>query len=374
MNILIIGGGVAGLAFANFLEQNNVDYHLIEKQKVWKDGYVISLWNNGLSVLRKLNLHLELKDIGFVAEYQKIYNAKGEILKQDDFRKIATQFQPAIQFLNRYELQRILASKLNKENIEFDQEVVSIEQVNGISTVETKDGRRRDYDLIVGADGAGSFTRKEKFSNERVVKHNLIFFAFVADYKNHGLTGNVEQLGNSKMFGIYPINKNKVGVYASAKPNSSYKDHSLQELLEFYFSDFIGHTENIIANIHKVTDIISRPIQEVDLDDWYKNNIVLIGDAAHAMLPTTGQGVSAALEDAMVLFEELEATKFLDIETSLSAFQIKRQKKNRPIQKNSRFINKVLMIESKFIGLFRDTYLKLKSNNSTINFLNKFFE
>ena len=374
MNILIIGGGIAGLAFANFLEQNNVNYHLIEKQKNWKDGYVISLWNNGLSVLRKLNLDLELKNIGFVAKSQKIYNNKGVILKQDDFRKIKAQFQPAIQFLHRHELQRLLVSKLNKENIEFNQEVIAIEHLKGKTTVETKDGEKRNYDLVVGADGGGSFVRKLLFSNGKVLNYNLVFFSFVTNYKDHGLTGNVEQLGNSKMFGIYPISNNKVGVYASAKPNPKYKDYSSQKLIQTYFSHFKGHAENILSHIEDVTDIISRPIQEVDLDNWYQDNIVLIGDAAHAMLPTTGQGVSAALEDAMVLFDELKFTNFTDLQSSFSAFQHKRQKKNIPIQKNARFINKILMIESIYISLIRNFYLKFTPNNSNVKSLNNFFK
>ena len=85
--------------------------------------------------------------------------------------------------------------------------------------------------------------------------------------------------------------------------------------------------QRLFAALPPAANIITTEIEELWLDDWHRGNIVLLGDAVHAMTPNIGQGAGMAMEDAAVLVEELAGKA--KIGDALASYAGRRRRRRR---------------------------------------------
>lgn len=78
--------------------------------------------------------------------------------------------------------------------------------------------------------------------------------------------------------------------------------------IEEHFKDFGGIVPDILAELDDPSRIFHDDYHDLRMDRWYMGRVVLVGDSAHAVLPTAGGGVSMAIESAVVLADELSRT------------------------------------------------------------------
>ena len=232
-------------------------------------------------------------------------------------------------------------------------------------------------DFLIGADGINSSIRTLLFPNEKCIKaHNVIFSTFtINDVFKEPLMGNEEFIGKGKLFGIYPYSNNKYGIYASINQSVNQPIINNLETLKSNFKDFGEKVNQVFDKMDNTTSIYSDFIKEVKLNKWYNGRVVLIGDAAHAMLPTTGQGLSSAMEDAYELYQTLfnkPITSTSTIDFDLDLFQKKRRKKMKPIIISSKINHYMLMNENSIICKIRNLVLQYLPHSEKK--LDKFFE
>jgi len=106
-------------------------------------------------------------------------------------------------------------------------------------------------------------------------------------------------------------------------PDHSASERGPAERLPELFSEFAEPAATLLAGLDAAADIHVSTIEEVALDGWARERVVLIGDAAHATSPNMAQGAAMALEDALVLADCLR--RIPAIPGAIAAFQARRQ-------------------------------------------------
>lgn len=357
------------------MESSGAEITLIEKTNQWKPaGYVIGLWYNGIEILKDLNIYGPLEEKGHRNEFQETTDEYGTRLRKTDFAYLNNKYGTAVQFLHRKDLHEVLRNHTSRVQVNLGTTLKSVvERDDDVEVVFSNDTRHR-YDLVIGADGINSQVRSFIFNSESPIIYDTEYMAFIAELSEVCPRGNIEMLGTGKIWGYYPISETECGIFASMRTDNCTLDEAPIDRLRSTFQNFGGYVPKTLRDLSNSTPIYSDSIKEVELQRWHTNRIILIGDAAHAMLPTTGQGVSAAIEDGYELGKRLFVKNqnhgFSDI---FREFEKQRRAKIAPIQKRSRIANHVVMSGSRIICAARDALIKYGPRNSTTTVLDKFF-
>jgi 2-polyprenyl-6-methoxyphenol hydroxylase-like FAD-dependent oxidoreductase len=115
-----------------------------------------------------------------------------------------------------------------------------------------------------------------------------------------------------------------------------------------------------LQTLDKPAEVFHDDLATVHIKDWENGRILLAGDSQHAMTPLLGMGASMAMEDAMVLVEELSAVngEAARIDNALLKYAERRGKRVRHVQNVSGFLWKLAAVESNLLCKVRDATMK----------------
>src|SRR5215467_1339369 len=159
---LIVGGGITGLATAIVLSRQGIGVDLVERQPhVNTLGSGITLIGAALRALDRLGLYEECVANGFSVTHMETYEVDGTLANRSPLPSPVGTDQPGMLGMMRPTLHRILLGHAAKEgtDVRTATSPTHIEQQAGAITVTFSTGERRDYDLVVGADGLRSTVR-----------------------------------------------------------------------------------------------------------------------------------------------------------------------------------------------------------------------
>ena len=344
MKYTIIGAGIGGLATALGFQQKGIEYQIFEKAPVLNEvGAGIWLAPNALQVLESLGVLNEIKSNG---------NSLNRItVGKSDLSPLSDNFQDAVKkkfgfstiAIHRAKLQGILFDKIESDKIYLGKDFKSFEQKkSGEIEIQFADGSKYETEFLIGADGINSNVRKQLFPDSQTRYSGQTCWRGIADIeldKEFGDRG-FELWGNQIRFGTSKIAKDKVYWFAVAlaKPNLKDDKNKVQEKLLKMFSDFHPLVQQLIAAT-PVDKLIRNDIIDLKpLENWYNDNICLIGDAGHATTPNMGQGAAQAIEDAYYLSNIIAEQPN---ENVFGLFQQKRKKKVNKIVQESWMTGKI---------------------------------
>ncbi len=306
MKIAILGGGVAGVSSAIALLIKGFDVTIYERHEAETNiGAGIVVWPNAAYILDQLGVLDEIKQYsGYPSSMQRLSHT-GEKLGSIDIEQINNLMgYPSLSILSS-DFQRTLLSRLNEPGvaIKYEYEITDItESKSDDVTIHFKNGQNTSADVIIGADGRmSSIARKYVIGTNKPVYQGFLSWigVFESEEKIFDEIIVKDYWGIGERFGIVPVSKNKAywagGISATnvgARVPATYK----QELTKV-FSNWSSLINTIIietpaSRINKIYVHDHDPIKK-----WHRNNLIVIGDAAHAPLPTSGQGACQALED-----------------------------------------------------------------------------
>jgi 2-polyprenyl-6-methoxyphenol hydroxylase-like FAD-dependent oxidoreductase len=307
MEIAILGGGVAGVSSAIALKQRGFDVRIYERhESVSHIGAGIVVWPNAAFVLEQLDVLNEVKSVsGSPVSMRRLSNT-GEDLGAIDIASINGRMgYPSLSVLRR-DFQNILVSKLESlgVTIQYAHTITNIETTNSDKAeVHFENGLKIGADVLIGADGRmASCARRYVHGNNAPVYQGFINWIGVCESEEDVFQEQeiADYWGVGQRFGIVPITKRKAywaGGVASTDiglKNSEEYGHELASIFSGWPSQVRDTIERTPAEyINKIYVHDHNPIRT-----WHRNNLVVVGDAAHAPLPTSGQGACQALEDA----------------------------------------------------------------------------
>ncbi|HYC34683.1 MAG TPA: NAD(P)/FAD-dependent oxidoreductase [Candidatus Paceibacterota bacterium] len=357
-NVLVVGGGIAGVTLASLLSTEKYDVTIVEKGPAWRTlGYAIGLWKVGIDILKKL----PLKE-GFWAEIYPMkrshfLNHNHRVIAEIDFNKLAKGGLGALTVERNFlhgALVELLPSSVESR---FNTTIQQIEDDGKKVHVTFNDGSKESFDLVVIADGMRSATRSLVFG-DCLYKYP---WAIWGDWtkKEHALfEGNhVASNAGVALLNVPGHDRCVTGLIFHCKKDCVIKPPKDKEEIMKNFSGLRSELQMIISDIEDPNKMFIDQLACVRMKDWYKGKVVLIGDARHGMSPISGWGTSLALEDAYELAMMLNQS--VDIDQTIRSFAKRRQKILNKVKRFCRAIEASVLVENKFQILLRDTLLGL---------------
>ena len=348
--VLVIGGGIGGLAVALALSQTGRRVHVIERAAAFGEiGAGLQLAPNALRSLDRLGL-LEAvsRDAVFPRQLLMQDAISGERITAvaigDGFRE---RYGYPYAVMHRSDLHAHLLQACHDSpaiSLETSRAVVEIVDLGERAQAVCADGSSYEAELLVGADGLHSKVRqmlgddKPPVCQEYVAFRGTVSRHAVSDVNEDSMVGWV---GPEMHLIQYPVRRgdllNQVAVFRSPGFRPDSDDWGTFEELEAKFS---GMHRLVRASLETIGrdrrwTMYDRP----PLDTWVRGRIVLVGDAAHPMLQYLAQGACQALEDAVCLAEMLARSNA--IEGGLADYQSARRAHTARVQLSARFFGEI---------------------------------
>ena len=338
--VLIVGGGIAGMALAIGLRRMGVVVDIAETDKDWRvNGAGITITGPTLRALDGLGLLERVAAEGYCYDTTRICDTAGHVIlpSRVSGRPLGPRI-PNSGGILRPVLHRILseATRAAGANVRLGVSIAGIEQSGETIAVGFTDGTNAAYDLVVGADGVHSRMR------------DLLF----PDAPNPGFTGQGcwravvarpaaidcahVYIGGSVKAGITPVSKDQMYLFLlqHVPDNPRMPEDLWPQLLAEQLRGFSGAIGAIRDSLGASSMINYRPLEALLLPPpWHKGRALLIGDAAHATTPHLASGAGLAVEDAMVLCELLQAG--ISIDRVFQRFMARRYARCRLVVENS---------------------------------------
>jgi len=310
---LIIGSGVAGPATAVFLRRAGWDVEIFEAADE-PDAYAglfLNVATNGLAVLDQLGLRERLVAEGHRSPHLVMWSNTGKRLGTVPNGPAGRPELGSV-VVRRGILHRVLREAAQEAGIPitFGARLERIEQSDAAVRAMFADGRIATGDLLVGADGVGSPTRRHIDPDAPVPAYSgLVGLGGFARVPGLAPTPEAQHMlfGRRSFFGWLVRDDGEVYWFANitrpAGDRAALRAVAAEEWLATLRELHSGDPSPVPQILEHVTgEVGGYPIDDLaHVPHWSRGRVVAVGDAVHATSPSAGQGASLALEDAITL-------------------------------------------------------------------------
>ncbi|MFK3982809.1 FAD-dependent monooxygenase [Micromonospora sp. NPDC050397] len=319
IRVLVVGGGIAGLATVRALRDWGATIDLVERA----DGPVstgtgLYLPGNAARALDTLGLLGPVRDLAVEIKRQRTANRRARRLFEVDVAHLWQGVGPCLS-LHRAELHRVLLDSIGDQSVRWGRQPVALVAESDRVAVEFDDTSTERYDLVIGADGVNSTVRRLAFDGQQARPLGQYAYRFLAPRIDPEPVWSV-RFGPGTQFLTIPINADQVYCYYNAGPVGDRP--GWQDEVRSMFGEPATTLLGALDGADPAT-VYAGPNREVVLDSWSRGGVLLIGDAAHATSPNMAQGGVMALEDAIVLAESLAAAD--NIGEALGRYETRRR-------------------------------------------------
>jgi 2-polyprenyl-6-methoxyphenol hydroxylase-like FAD-dependent oxidoreductase len=310
MRIAIVGAGLAGLATAAAFSGKGHEVTVFEQADGLRaSGLAINLWSNATSLLPSFGVPAD-RIPGHPFSRMVIRTGGREVAAM----KLPPKGLPHVN-VQRAELLSALAGTLPPGSVKFGARCTDARELAG------------DHDLVVLADGARSALRTAVAEPPRKRWNWTVWQACVtADVSQIPADAGASIVRPGLFSGVWRLSDGRVTWFVEQQDRARGNGRQLLADLE---DDEDPVLRELVAATPPEEWIEWRTEDMWPRRPWHSGNIVLVGDAAHAMLPTLGQGACQSLEDAAVLAAAVTAGGPLD--QALRRYEAKRVPRTRRI-------------------------------------------
>ncbi len=330
---LIIGGGIVGATLALKLAQAKIPVTLIDAapervaddwQKVLsrRDARVYALSLASINLLKEVGAWQKIAQSGRKADYSQMQvwqlNGRGELLfgEQDNThpQMLGSMVEPLV-------IEHALWQRLFEDDVSDYLTVIAGQKVTQMDwlgaqqgyRVVLEDGQTIDAALLIGADGRGSFVRKQAGIKLDTLDYNqTAICCAIQTTKPHLATARQAMLPTGTL-ALLPLaditDKDKVRPQHWQSVVWTLPRNQALDLLEEeprFIADKLTAASNYeLGAIEQIESIASFPLAAQQAKSYVADNLVLIGDAAHGVHPLAGQGLNLGMLDVKELFEQL---------------------------------------------------------------------
>jgi len=339
VRVLIVGGGIAGLSLSLALRASPWHVELVERDTgQGRSGTGLAVQPNAMRALRCLGAGAAVERAGAVIERFGYRDQRGARLCDIDLGDLWSEVGPFIG-ITRAALQDAL--RPDPDRCRFGTSVTSVTQQGGRVSVSFDDARTAEYDLVVGADGINSDVRRLAVGGPAPAYGGQMAWRSLAPVRPGSLDGLQFWLGQDRFFGLCPAGGGTTYGFGNITCARLHEPAAgrIRRLCE-RFADFGAPVQEYLAAVPQDAGIHCSPIEWLPRTAWYNGQVVLIGDAAHAMSPMMGQGGCMAIEDALVLAGELGRAP--DIPAALAAYAQRRRPRVEWVREQSRALTELV--------------------------------
>ncbi|MEO5599265.1 MAG: FAD-dependent oxidoreductase [Novosphingobium sp.] len=326
LSVLVIGGGIGGLSAAIALRRKGHAVTVIERDPEWSVyGVGIIQQSNVIRAMDQLGVLDDFLGAAFGFDAVEIFAPDGTKVARVPSPRLV-EGRPANVGIGRRALQIVLAGTARALGTEVRLGVTAASIKDDGERVEVgfSNGAIGTYDLVVGADGVYSQTRitilpkaeSPHFTGQSVWRYN-----FPRPQSLDALQVYNGPIG----VGLVPMSESLMYMFVTT-PEPENPRYPAQGLAAAMRAKLAGCSPAIRALGEQITDnagVVYRPLEGMLVTGaWHKGRVGLLGDAVHATTPHLGQGAGMAIEDAIVLADELD--RHDDVEAALAAYRDRR--------------------------------------------------
>lgn len=315
MHALIIGGGIAGPLVALALQRAGLTSSVFEAQNrelSLNNGAWLTVAVNGLDALRTLGLHQQVMRAGFATPHIELVSGTGKPLGSVALGG-ALSDGTVTHSIKRSSLTRVLIEACEQRGIatHFNKRLARVEQIGEHVVAHFEDGSSERGDLLIGTDGLHSRVRQlidPSAPRPRYLgQGNLGGFTMCPDVAIE--PGQLRMIfGKRCFFGYTRSPSGELWWFANPPIKIEPTREQLRTLSQDAWREqlcaLFADDAQPAADIIRATDQIIVAGNQYDLPTvprWTQGRLVILGDAAHAVSPASGQGASMAAEDAIEL-------------------------------------------------------------------------
>ncbi len=366
MRVLIIGAGIAGLTLAAELERRGQRPVVVERAAALRDaGYMIDFFGPGFEAAERMGLLPRLAEIHYPI-------ARLRFLDEHGADRITLPY-PAMRrrlFLDRHfnfmrgELERVLYERVrDRVEVRFGTTASSVEPDAGRARATLDDGSTWEGELVVGADGVHSATRRMIFGDVPLRYLGYDTSAFILrDGTLHERLGDDFALltAADRQVGAYPIRGGAVATFLLERRDRPLRERDparLRAHLRRAFGDLPWIVSELLDGCHADCVPFYDEVSQVELASWSRGRATLVGDACHAVSLLAGQGASLAMAGAWVLAEELSSGE--DVSRALRRYEQRMKPLTRAKQEEGRRMARWFIPQGRVRRFIRNATLKL---------------
>jgi salicylate hydroxylase len=309
--VLIAGGGIGGITALLALRRRGIAAELFEQAAAFSQvGAGLQVSGNATRILRTLGLGDALAKVAYYPEARD-YRAwdNGDRLYYTPLGERAeARFGAPYYTAHRADLLDVLLGGLEQGSFRLGSRIERFDQDDDGVTLCFADGSTATGDILIGADGIHSTVRAQMFGAE------LPRYTGNVAWRGLVPAERVAQLDVAKVAGVWMgPNRSIVQYYIAAGKTFNWIGISRSEQpareswlaegrIEDALAEYAGWHDTIRSIIAATPRVLRQALYDREpLPDWRIGRVVLLGDAAHPMMPFYAQGAAQSIEDAYVL-------------------------------------------------------------------------
>ncbi|MGW9436998.1 FAD-dependent monooxygenase [Streptomyces sp. NPDC055607] len=363
MKVLVVGAGIGGLSTAVALRRRGLDVEVYERACALKPaGTGLSVMSNALAALSSIGVDLDLSARGRAVTSFHVLTSRGGPIRELPLPEVCERVGAPSVCISRSALQEALLEAAGDLPIHLSARAVRVESDARSVRVGFQDGRRAEGDVLIGADGLRSTVRAALHGPDEPVRDSgYLCYLGIAPFDHPALSpGAVRHYwGRGKRFGLIDIGHGRYywwGTEDMPEERSAAWTGDRADVQRVY----AGWADEVEAVIRATPDNAVLAVPSRDrrfLDRWGDGRVTLLGDAAHPMLTSLGQGSAMAVEDAAVLAGCLSADT--DPVRALRAYEDLRRDRTRWMVESSRSFSAFEQGSTPLRRWIRDTTFRL---------------
>ena len=359
---IVVGAGIGGLTAAITLSRVGVDVRLHERAGALRAaGSGLSVMSNALTALAGLGVDLELEKHGRTVEAFNTFDRRGRLIRRQPLTEVSNRLGTPSVSISRAALQSVLRERAADVPLVLGAAATRYETDEDGVTVFFDDGTTARGDVLIGADGFGSAVRRQVAGPEEDRDSGYLCWLALTDFAHPRLApGHVGHYwGRGQRFGLIDIGHGRY-YWWGTRNMPAVRSHNWSGGKADVVRAYTGWADEVQQIIRETPEdaILSLPSSDRPfLERWGDGPVTLLGDAAHPMLTSLGQGAAIAIEDAVVLAHAL-ARHPEDPRAGLRAYEDLRRERARTMVTMSRRMSDLEQIEHPVGSALRNAFFR----------------
>ncbi len=340
MRALVVGGGIAGMSCAIALRGLGAEVDLVDLDPEWRVyGAGITITRPSWRAFERIGVLEQLLETGFAGDGIQVCAADGTPIHRVEDPVLEDGAAPGSGGIMRPDLHRVLAQRVIElgVNVTLGVTVDGFDQTGSRTVAHLSHGRSECYDLVLGADGLFSRVRRLILPDAPVPEYTGQTVWRLFAERPEAIDRRHFFLGGPHKIGLSPVSRTHLYMFllqTTPRPDII-PEPELHVRLAQLLASYGGPLAELREGLTEASPIVVRPLEAFLLPPpWHVGRVMLVGDAAHPTTPHLASGAGMAVEDAVVLAEEISAADG-DITRAFDAYVRRRWLRCRTVVENS---------------------------------------